>query len=243
MRTITANADQYIYPPRSQDAIPRDQTDVFKTLNWVAQYKYNDSHCLVKYCPNGDIQLWNRHAERFRTYTLPDHIRDQLASIGILLGHRPDHLTILDGGLLDQKHRAIKDTIVIWDMLVINNEHLIGTTYQNRHDRLRSISSLETWNYHNQMHEPVPFGHKLSDDVFMPWNIPAEQWDHAWGTIELVNSPFTTGVPEHPEYSCKPVLEGLVFKDPTGVLEMGFKEKNNDHWMIRSRVKTGRHNF
>lgn len=243
MQTITASADQYIYPPRSQDAIPREQTDIFQMLGWIAQYKYNDSHCLIKYCPNGDIQLWNRHAERFRTYHLPDHIQQQLQDIGQRIGHVAGNLTILDGGLLDQKHRAIKDTIVIWDMLVHNNQHLIGSTYQSRYDQLASISSVETWDYHHEHHAPVAFGCKLSEDVFMPQNIPAPQWDYAWGTIHLVNAPYTVGMPNQPNYQCRPVLEGLVFKDPNGVLEMGFREKNNDAWMIRSRVCTGRHNF
>jgi hypothetical protein len=243
MSTIQANPNQYIYPPRSQDCIPRNQTDIFKSLNWIAQYKYNDSHCLVKYCPNGNIELWNRHAERFRSYNLPDHLQTQLANIGERLGHQPGHLTILDGGLLDQKHRAIKDTIVIWDMLVINGQHLIGTTYQNRYDRLAQISSLETWDYKHASHAPVSFGQLLTTDVFMPNNIAAADWDTAWDLVYMVNQPFTTGKPNQPNYDCKPVLEGLVFKDPHGTLSMGFKEKNNDSWMIRSRVTTGRHQF
>jgi len=243
MSTITARADQYIYPPRSQDCIPRNQTDIFKQLDWIAQYKYNDSHCLVKYCPNGNIELWNRHAERFRTYTLPTHLEQQLADIAHHLGHQPGHLTLLDGGLLDQKHRAIKDTIVIWDILVLNDQHLIGTTYQSRYDKLRSISSLETWDHDHVTHGPVPFGHRLSEDVFMPDNIVPADWGQAWDTVYTVNAPYTTGKPNQKGYDCKPVLEGLVFKDPKGQLEFGFKEKNNDSWIIRSRVVTGRHQF
>lgn len=242
MQTITANPDQYIYPPRSQDCIPRNQTEVFKMLGWVAQYKYNDSHCLVKYLPNGTIELWNRHAERFRTYNLPDHLISELHQVANQLGHIPGKLTILDGGLLDQKHQAIKDTIVIWDILVLNDEHLIGSTYQSRHSQLieaASISSVETWDYLDN----TPFGYKLSDNVFVPWNIQPEDWDQAWNVIDQVNAPYTIGSPQDINYQCRPVLEGLVFKDPNGQLTMGFKEKNNDHWMIRSRVHTGRHRF
>jgi hypothetical protein len=240
---IKANPQQYIYPPRSQDAIPRSETSIFATLGWRAQYKYNDTRLLVKICPNGDIQLWNRHAERYRTYHLPDHLHEQLEQVAVNLGHIPGHLTLLDGGLLDQKHRAIKDTIVIWDMLVLNDQHMIGTSYQSRHDEILSISSMETWNYQHDSHGIVPFGHLLSENIFTPFNIEPSLWDDSWKIIEKVNRPFTTGEPEDSNYQCSPVLEGLVFKDPDGLLEMGFKERNNDSWMIRSRVRTGRHMF
>jgi hypothetical protein len=240
---ITASADQYIYPPRSQDAIPREDTQIFSMLGWIAQYKYNDSHALIKYCPDGQIEIWNRHGERFRTYNLPDYLIEQLRNIGTTLGHVAGRLTILDGGLLDQKHRAIKDTLVVWDILVLNDEYLVGTTYLDRYGKLYSISSQETWNYSNASHDSVSFGRKLSDDVFIPENIAADAWGHAWDTIAKVNAPYTTGDPGQACYECKPVLEGLVFKDPNGTLEMGFKEKNNSSWMIRSRVHTGRHRF
>jgi hypothetical protein len=38
-------------------------------------------------------------------------------------------------------------------------------------------------------------------------------------------------------------LEGIVYKDPLGVLEPGYKEKNNTTWLIKSRITTGRHRF
>jgi hypothetical protein len=240
---IKASPEQYIYPPRSKDAIPRSDTNIFATLRWRAQYKYNDTRLLVKICPNGQIQLWNRHAERYRTYHLPEHLQQQLEHVATQLGHIPGHLTLLDGGLLDQKHRAIKDTIVIWDILVLNDQHLIGTTYSQRHNQILSISSVETWDYHHDSSTSIPFGQKLSEDIFTPNNIPPEHWQQAWNTIEKVNEPFTIGKPNQPGYQCSPVLEGLVFKDPHGLLEMGFKQQNNDSWMIRSRVKTGRHTF
>ena len=236
---IKAKTEQYIYPPRSQDAIPRKDTEIFSTLGWIAQYKYNDTHALIKYCPNGKIELWNRHAERFRKYTTPDWLLEQLEELGQKINHIPGNLTILDGGLLDQKHKAIKDTIVIWDMLVLNNEYLIGTEYANRLSTIhQNATDNQTWNY-----KDTPFGYKISNDILTPMNINPQDWETAWETIDTINKPFTIGQPTDPDYQCHPVLEGLVFKDPQGQLEPGFSAKNNDSWMIRSRVKTGRHNF
>jgi len=237
---IKAKTEQYIYPPRSQDAIPREETQIFSMLGWIAQYKYNDTHALIKYCPNGKIELWNRHAERFRTYTTPDWLLEQLEEVAQLISHVPGTLTILDGGLLDQKHKAIKDTIVIWDILVHQDEYLLGKTYQDRYEWLLTSrpKTKPHWNYQN-----TQFGYQLTDNIFIPHNIQPEDWDQAWETIYSINQPYTIGHPKDPDYQCHPVLEGLVFKDPTGQLEPGYSPKNNDSWMIRSRVKTGRHNF
>lgn len=235
--------DQYIFPPRSQDAIPRADTDVFGMLGWIAQLKYNDSHALIKYCANSEIELWNRHAERFRTYHAPDWLKDELRQIGERLAIQPGTVTILDGGLLDQKHQAIKDTIVLWDILVYNDQHLIGTTLDERYTQLHQAATQNPWTYENKGHGPVEFGLKFTENVFIPKNWESCEWDNAWDLVHTVNAPFTHGKPGDPNYEIKPVLEGLVFKDPSGTLEMGFKEKNNDSWMCRSRVETGRHRF
>lgn len=232
--------DQYIYPPRSADAIPRDQCEIFAAMGWLAQYKYNDTHILIKYCDNGTIEIWNRHAERIKSYHAPDWLIEELVEIGL---HEPGSTTILDGGLLDQKHAAIKDTIVIWDILVHNNEHLIGTNYQHRYNIIKTTATNQNWEYHHKSHQPIPFGLKITNNIFIPNNWPAQLWDTAWDNIQTVNQPYTTGSPNSANYDCKPVLEGLIFKDPKGKLEFGFKPKNNDSWIIRSRVRTGRHQF
>jgi hypothetical protein len=230
--------DQYFYPPRSQDAVPRADTEMFKDFGFVAQLKYNDSHALVKYCVDGTIELWNRHAERFRTYTAPDYLLAELHEIGQRLGHKPGTVTILDGGLLDQKHRSIKNTIVVWDILVLNDEYLIGTTLDERYNKLFAQATLMPWT-----HKGHQFGLKFTENVFLPQNWTPDKWDACWDLVHLVNAPYTIGEPGDPNYEIKPLLEGLVYKQSSGVLELGLKEKNNSTWIMRSRVKTGRHDF
>lgn len=235
---IAVQETQYIFPPRPQDAIPRSEADIFTEIGWRPQLKYNDSRCMVKYLPDGTIELWNRHGERFRTYHMPDWLEDQLAEVKVLLGLRDGEYHLLDGGLLDQKHRAIKDTIVIWDVLVENGQHLLGTTYVARHDRLiTSISSEETFWYNSDHHDPIDFGIKLDGNVLLARYYKADDVAKIWDTVDTINAPFTV------DGNLKPVLEGVVYKDPDGKLDMGYQEKNNGDWMVRSRVKTGRHRF
>jgi ATP-dependent DNA ligase len=224
----TINTDRYIYPPRPSSSIPRNDTDFFQNLGWIAQLKYNGSRCLIKHLPNNTIQLWNRHAERFRTYHTPNWLQEELKTAIYKLGLQPNEYHVLDGELLDQKHSSIKDVIVIWDVLVKSGEHLLDTQYIDRYNMLTShLSTQETWKHNN-----YDLGIKLTDHVLMPKNYTNTEWDTAWDTVHNVNAPYPT-----------PLLEGIVLKDPNGLLERGFKEKNNGSWMIRSRITTGRHTF
>lgn len=225
----TIATDKYIYPPRPKTSLPYGETGFFKQMGWVAQYKYNGSRCIIKHLPNGKIELWNRHAERFRTYNAPTWLQDQIKNSLYKLGLNPNGYHVLDAELLDQKHAAIKDTIAIWDVLVRDGEYLLGTTYNERHTSLHNmISCEERWVY-----QSYDFGIKLDENVFFVTNLEASQWDGAWETVLEVNKPFGD----------RPLLEGLVIKDPNGVLERGWKEANNGEWLVRCRVKTGRHNF
>lgn len=224
----TINTDRYIYPPRPQTSVPRNDTDFFQNLGWIAQLKYNGSRCLIKHLPNNTIQLWNRHAERFRTYHTPNWLQEELKTAIYKLGLQPNEYHVLDGELLDQKHSSIKDVIIIWDVLVKTGEHLLDTQYIDRYNMLKNnLSTQETWKHNN-----YDLGTKLTNHVLMPKNYTNTEWDTAWNIVHNVNAPYPT-----------PLLEGIVLKDPNGLLERGFKEKNNGSWMIRSRITTGRHVF
>lgn len=229
MTMIAIATDKYIYPPRPKTSLPFEEVSFFKDLGWVAQYKYNGSRCVIKHLPNGKIELWNRHAEKFRTYNPPTWLQDQIRDSLYKLGLSPTGYHLLDGELLDQKHVAIKDTVVIWDILVRDGQHLLGTTYGERHSTLHdAISTEERWLY-----KSYDFGIRLDEKVLFATNFAAGQWDGVWSTVLEVNKPFDN----------RPLLEGLVIKDPNGVLERGWRESNNGDWLVRCRVKTGRHNF
>lgn len=245
---LTVTPTQYIFPPRSQDAVPRADTSFLGEMGWIAQLKYNDSRCIIKYLPDGSVELWNRHAERFRTYTAPPQLEEQLLELRNILGLSKSEISMIDGGLLHQKHATIKDTIVIWDILVRDGEHLIGTTYNERYDfltgnRVLNGGTTEQWVLTLLNGTTHNLGLKFTDNIFMPNSYPPDYWDRLWDFVDNVNAIYTRGKPGDKNYECKPILEGLFFKDPQGTLEMGFKQKNNDSWQMRSRVPTGRHLF
>lgn len=224
---------KYIYPPRTKESVPRAETHIFKKMQWIAQLKYNDSHAIIKYSPDG-IELWNRHAERFRTYHAPLWLLDELHTLADKLGHDKSKTTILDGGLLDQKHHHIKNTIVVWDILAHNDKQLIGTTYNERYQSLLERTTDGHHWYCTINKAQYNFGLMISDNIFIPKNIDPDDWDTTWQMITEINATWP---------GKDPLLEGLVFKDPQGILEFGFSQNNNSSWMIKSRVRTGRHAF
>lgn len=237
MTGLTIDPKTYIYPPRAKDAIPFKEASILAEFGYIAQPKFNDSRCLIKYAPGWtddpqNIQLWNRHGERFRDYIAPLDLLIELGTVAESLGLSPNAYHLLDGGLLDKKHAHIKDTIVIWDILVQDSQPLLGTKYSNRYARL-----LATTNQDRNFlagNQTLHVGHNITQNVFTPTSLKPERWTQTWDDIVALNANFPPN---------SPLIEGLLFKDPEGKLEMGLREKNNSSWQAKSRVQTGRHRF
>lgn len=240
---VNARIENYIFPPRTTNVVQRESTTMFAELGWIAQYKYNDSRTLIRYLPNGNYDLWNRHGSRL-AYKPTDKLDNEIRQLRHTLGLAQDNWSLIDGGTLDAKHRAIKNTIVIWDILVQDGQHLYKSTYQARYTYLLNAATTngeKPWLYQSPKHEPVEFGLKYSDSIFIPRNFKPgttqNPWAEQWETIEKVNKQYQVGD------KVSPVLEGLVFKNLNGTLKLGHKEKNNEDWLAKSRVQTGRHHF
>lgn len=230
MTTLTVSSDQYIFPPRSSDAVPREATSMYADFGWIGQLKYNDTHILLKFTVDGRVELWNRHGEKVRGYTPTEELINEFEVLRKMFGVEEGKVTILDGGLLDAKHVAIKDEIVIWDILVLNDVHLVGTTYDERFAMVKQHTSSD-WLY-----KGVHIGLNITDHIHVPVCYPADEWDAQWDKIAEINKPFLA-------VGAGPLIEGLVYKDESGRLKVGFREKNNEEWIGRSRVVTGRHRF
>jgi len=78
-------------------------------------------------------------------------------------------------------------------------------------------------------------GTSYTPNIFHPEYHPATIWPDLWEMIDTINKEYKN--------ICGPLLDGLVFKNPQGILGMGITEKNNSNWLMRSRVTTGRHTF
>lgn len=229
----------YIYPPRPEQSLPPNETQLLADLKWIAQYKYNDTRIIIKLHKNNSTTIWNRHKQQLN-YNQPTELQEQLLQIHKQLGLNKYH--ILDGGLIHNKHKAIKNTIVIWDILTQNNEHLLGTTYQERYNKIQGLTNGLAWVHNNKQllnssdDTNYTIGSQITKDIFIPTCWEPNNWTKCWSLINNINKPWVNNGND-------PIIEGLMLKDPNGKLTQGLKEKNNSDWMIRSRIKTGRHNF
>lgn len=218
---------RFIFPPRASDAIPRSETGLFAKLGFIGELKYNDSHILI--CIEDRKVSWilDRHGKK-PAVDFSDF--DFSPFIAKLNGHGA---YVFDGGHLHKKHGAIKNTIVIWDVLVRDGKHLLGSTYGERYEWLLGLRSGEHFLFRESAtSDHDDFGLMICPGMFMPLNYKPEEWDGLWTMVERVNSKY-----EHP------LLEGIVFKNLNGKLKGGLRERNNEDWLGRSRVETKRHRF
>lgn len=200
----------YIYPPRPETTIKFGSPTFNKYTdnpNWIGQLKLNGQRNVIYIDPEGNQQWWNRHKELHRSYTVQEWFKQEVRD---LIKIEPGKWTVLDSELLNNKDKNIKDTIYIYDILVLNGEYLLGSTYQERFTMLQNIV---------QAKDPIVERCmvKVSPHIYLPQNLQGQQLKDAW---ELTKVSW---------------VEGFVFKKLDGRLTVGFKEDNNSDWMIKCR--------
>ena len=139
----------------------------------------------------------------------------------------------LDGGILDSRHRAVKDTISLWDVLALDTS-LVGTTYGSRYKRLLDATDGRF------IVDGFDFGAKLTDKIFVPDMLGPDDWNAKWDWITAVNKHYGY-TPSRAQNAGSGILEGLYFKLSTGILEPATKIENNTSWSVRTRITTRRH--
>lgn len=228
------NPTHWLYPPRTSNCMPKEEAEAFCTdLGWIGQYKVNDSRAVIYLEPNGDIQIWNRHRE-LMDYNIPESLLEEFKELRKLL-HLNGHCR-LDGGLLHKKHAAIKNTVIIWDILVRDGEHLLGTTYRERYGSIMEPVAQATPGFYYIGDAHV--GLSATPNIHIAVSHHPANSQKMWENIDKANTPYWTG-----GNLTSPIVEGIVYKDIDSPLEPGFKEKNNEGWSLKSRVQTKRHQF
>ena len=226
---------RYIYPPRPlKDPVPFDKIGMYSRYGWLSQLKVNDLRTEFSVAGDG-VEFFNRHNSKHQTSRIPLYMESEILEICRKLGFGTTGWNYLDGGLMCCKNRQVTGIAAIWDILVLQGEWLLDTTYQYRYDLIAQRNS-----------EPFvitvggkdfDIGLKLSEHIFVPrlykdYNIP-------WQLAKDVNAAAGWSGKDDGEN----VLEGVVVKQMDGKLKPGFKEKNNDSWCARSRFTTGRSRF
>lgn len=207
---------RYIYPPRPQTAIPYEDSAGYRGGEWKAQLKLNGTRNLIVFKPDGGIEFYNRHAARHKAWTAPDWM---VAEIRKQFRVEKGKWSIIDSELLHSKHASVKDTLYVFDILVLNSRYLVKTSYEDRFAMLAKVSGQPTA-------EVAGFGgmvREIGCGLWMATVIDEPEWDAAWALSERI-----VGMEN-------PIIEGLVFKRTKALLDFGHSAVNNGSWMVRCR--------
>lgn len=210
---------KYLYPPRPASKIPFDlSSPVFRSWakqpDSVAQLKLNGSRNLIFIAPNDDIEMWNRHKEKHRSYTAPKSLLDLIRDLPYPKGV----WNVLDSELMHLKTPTVKDTVYFYDALVWGGEYLLGKTYTERYPLIQGFNL-----------PPFPLEKQsISGKLFIAQNYAPDQWEPVW------NAAKTNDVLEGL------VIKRI---GNVSALQPGFREENNGGWMCRVRKSHKNYQF
>lgn len=208
------NYKKYIYPPRPATKAPESSIETLSGLGFVAQPKLNGS-CSELYTDGKLLDFTTRHKKPFSNKLLIND--DEFLSL-----HRGNGWIVLAGEYMNKSQRGTDGKVfngkfVIWDMLVYNGEHLLGSTVEERLDLLSDIypvTSHDGW-----------IG-QISENTFRALTIQPDHFSSAWK--ELIGTQM---------------YEGMVFKKKTGKLGLGFNANNNTGWQVKVRKPTKNYSY
>lgn len=197
-----------LYPPRPGTSVQPNTLAGYP--GWWAQRKYNGTRTMVYLSPEGDLALYSRHREPLKTYSCSPALRSGLSQIQSSSGW-----TVLDGELLHSKTKGLKDRLVVFDLLVHEGKYLLGSTYKKRYEILAtSLKSPTQLEQHSG--RGLALQTSLCVSLWLAPILPVTQESYS----ELLDLDE---------------IEGLVLKNPGGVLLPGTRPDNNGDWLIRVR--------
>ena len=207
----------FLYPPRPEKAILPSLIPSFETRGWVSQYKLNGTCTFIGVDPQGGLHTLTRHNTPHKMWK-PSERTKALAAFC-----PRGQWTVFIAELLNDKTPLIKDTLYLFDIIVSSSLQLVGTTFQERQDFLSELM----------------FPKGIQDPKSNWWEKSPEK-SHAVVApgIWLAKTQRTglrdifTQIRDAGDKS----VEGLVLKDPKGVLEYAYRAGSNQGWQCKCRV-------
>ena len=199
----------YLYPPRPENAIPGNMLGFYEERGWICQAKKNGTCSVLAISPDRKITAMSRHQTLHKAWQ-PN--ADTHKIFQTLPGNG---WYVFVAELMHSKVHGIRNINYINDMLVMDGNYGVGTTYNDRYKALQSLFK--------------PIGE--TDTYFI---LDAHTW---------LSKCFTTGFVDmfmgmSPEKHGNHENEGLVVKNPKAQLAFCSKEKSNVNWLAKSRHPT-----
>lgn len=215
---------RYIYPPRPEKTTHYSELDKYDNGTFIAQPKYNGTCCIV-FINKYTVRVMNRHNGVITSdYNNVDFqgLYDDTECNGWL---------VLCGEFLNKNKKgedgnSFNLKFVIFDILVYDNDYLIGTKLIDRINMLdKMFPETSTLVFENQMKSFAHLNVTRYENIF---KAPSYVGDFQAFYKSIVDTDL---------------YEGLVLKRKLSTLSPGFSEKNNSDWQIKCRKPTKNYDF
>jgi hypothetical protein len=203
----------YYYPPRPENAIMKMALGAYESMGWVAQVKKNGTCNLIAVSPDKTLHCMTRHAEPHKMWT-PDQASTEPFKV---LKGKGWYLFVAE--LMHHKTPNIKNINYINDVLAVDGEHLIDTTFRERQKLIAKLfkTSKDT--------KETPSHYVVHPNLWIAKNYEQLSFRKLFDTLH------------------KPEDEGLVLKDPNAKLVLGRNKSSNSGWMVKVRRATKNYGY
>lgn len=208
------NTYRYIYPPRPKNAVPPADLDFWDNGSLIAQPKLNGSNCVI--FTDGDSQMvMNRHNQRLTNFRLSqDEINQLYRGNGEWMIINGEYM---NKNKSDENNTPFNHKLVVFDILTLNGDYLIGKTFEERIILLDEI--------YGQVDSEKDYLYQITDNIYRVKS-------YQTGFNDLFN-----------RLTQIDMLEGLVMKRKNARLERGTTENNNTKSQLKARKATKNYKF
>ena len=120
---------RYIFPPRPSNAIPDEDLDSWDNGSLVGQPKLNGSNCTI-YTNGVEFRVMNRHNQPLTRFELKDEvIKNLYKGNGEWLVINGEYM---NKSKQDENRRTFNHKFVVFDILVLDGEYMVGKTFDER---------------------------------------------------------------------------------------------------------------
>jgi hypothetical protein len=199
---------RYLFPPRPEYIVPVNRLTYYEKKGYIAQYKKNGTCSIVAVNGGtGEVNMMNRHNAAHRAYHPDPAMIDGLRKLSQAAG---PGWTVLAAEILHSKTPTIKNTLYIFDLVVLDGTYLVGQTFN---ERLATLKRL------------------------IPTTVEAYSHYHYTDKIWLAK-PILRGLEATFRAITDPKIdEGLVLKRGSAKLEFCDKESANRGWQMKCRYQ------
>lgn len=205
---------KYIYPPRPKNAIPNSELDFYDNNSLLGQPKMNGSNCTI-YTNGETFYIMNRHKQVLTNFKLTkEEILSMYKGDGNWIAINGEYL---NKNKLDETGKTFNHKFIIFDILVLNNDHLIGKTFEERVGILDML--------YGKNNSEKEYLYAVSENIYRVKTY-YNDFSNLYNDLTKID-----------------MIEGLVLKRKNARLEMGTTENNNIRSQIKARKPTKNYKF